>query len=111
MIQFDNIKIGSYVYTQTDSEGKKHSYKIEMRSGNCDSVHVRLQKEIDGQTWIHLVNFIGDAQHLRNMEKYGYDIFENCTNIRLNVYFEQNVRLMRYATKFGHNVSCYYKEI
>lgn len=111
MIRFNATKIGSYVYTQTDSKGEKHSWKIEMRSGNCDSVHIWLHKDEKGETNADLFNFIANETHLRNMEKSRHDIFKNCTNIRLNIYFKQNERLMRYATKFGHNVICYYKEI
>lgn len=105
MIRFDKTIIGSYIYKPTEK-----SFKVEIRSGNCDSVHVWRHKKEDGW-YIDLFTFVANATHLQIMEKDGYDIFKDCTNIRLNVYFEQNVRLMKYATKFGHKVTCYYKKL
>lgn len=109
MITYDKTEIGSYYYTNTRNNEK---YRVSIRSGNCAGVHIYTYKDKkDGERYNQLVNFVADNEHLKNMAKNGYDLFEDCKEIRLNMYFAQNIKLMMYAVKFGHKVNCYYKEI
>lgn len=102
-IYFNKTCIGTYNYHSRDG----HTYKVEMRGGNCDSIHIW----IDEKNEAHLFNFISNNEHLKNIEKDKYDIFENCTDIKMNSAYQPNYKLMKYATKNKHEVTMYYEKI
>ena len=102
-ITYNKHKIGEYDYKNSDGK----TYHIEIRQGNCDGVHIW----IDEEGYAHLFNFIGDAQHIKNMMKDNVDAFEDTDNIKLNIWDKGAERMMKYACKMGHVVQTYYEKL
>lgn len=102
-ITFNHNIIGMYDYKSRDT----HTYHVEIRQGNCDGVHIWIDEEGNA----HLFNFIADAQHIKNMIKDNIDAFENCENIKFNIYDKGAKRQAEYACKMGHNVEIFYNKI
>ena len=120
-LRYNGITIGKINVIQEFAEHKKQ-YTIQIRQGNCLAVllYVRkateeeLKKNPEGKWYHQLWSFYSNEQHLKNiMKEYGdvlYGEFEKVTSISLNLYYKENLTLLKYFTKSGHKVTCYYKE-
>lgn len=118
-LNYNGTTIGKIRIAQ-EHEGKRYHYEIQIRQGNCLAVAVHIRKLTDeekakspGMRYRHtLWTFWGDEQHMKNIIKNEGDIFfgEEVTSIELNMYYKECWTLLKYFTKSGHAVKCYYKE-
>lgn len=119
MLRYSKHLMGRFTLTQ-DTDGEHNVYHIQIRSGNCLAVFMNIYKlqEPDDpkRPWVHqLVAFLADEKHIKNIVKENKDwpselLYGKVSNIRLNVYYKESVTLLKYFTRAGYRVSCYYKE-
>lgn len=119
-LRYNGTTIGKIRITQ-EFAGEKHNFELQIRQGNCLAVviHVRKRtaeeraKEDPDCPYKHtLWTFWGDEQHMKNIIKNEGDIFfgEKVTSVELNMYYKECSTLLKYFTRSGHKVTCYYKE-
>lgn len=119
MLHYYEGQIGKMTIEQENADGK-HRYDIQIRQGNalCVMIHVRkatpeeLEKSPKGK-YIHtLYNFYADEQHIKNImrDNNGDCMYDKVVKIELNMYFKEAKTLLKYFTRSGHKVTCYYKE-
>ena len=108
------------VTIEQDIEDKATRFTIDIRQGNalCVMVHVRkatpaeLEEQPNGK-YIHtLYNFYADEQHIKNIMRNnnGKCLFDKVVKVELNMYFKEANTLLKYFTRSGYKVTCYYKE-
>lgn len=86
-----------------------HDYEIEIRQGNCLAVFIYVYQR-DGKWYHQLWNFFNDVAHLRRIIKNTPDIFgEEVVSVELNTRYKESATLLKYITKAGHKVTCYYE--
>lgn len=113
--------MGRFTLVQTDKDGNKHSFPIQIRKGNCLAVFMYIYKQQEPKDpekpWVHqLVLFFADEQHIKNClkdhQKDGFKSIFNgqLKNIKLNLYYKQSQVLLKYMTRDGLKVQTYYKE-
>lgn len=99
-----------------DGTKRDLTFRIQIRQGNCLGVliHVRKNTDASGKAdgYIHtLYSFFADEQHLKNMLKDdGRIFFDDVVSIRLNLYYKECATMLKYMTRAGHKVTCYYEE-
>lgn len=118
-LRYNGTTIGKIRITQ-ELAGEKYNYTLQIRQGNCLAVllYVRkstpeeLERHPKGKWYHQLWSFYCDEQHLKNILKNEGDVLfgEKVTSISLNLYYKENLTLLKYFTKSGHKVTCYYKE-
>lgn len=118
-LRYNGTTIGKINITQ-EYAGVKRNFTLQIRQGNCLAVllYVRksteeeLEKNPEGKWYHQLWSFYVDDQHLKNILKNEGDVLfgEKVTSISLNLYYKENLTLLKYFTKSGHKVTCYYKE-
>ena len=104
-----NQRIGE-VYTK-QKDGKV--YKVNIFGGNCLCVFTyQYTDEKTGKRMEQFLNFYADEQHIKNIIKeYNHlEPVDGITSIRLNTYYKEAMVLLKYFTKCGYKVKCYYKE-
>lgn len=97
---------------------KQHNrnFKIDIRRGNCLAVFVYVRKNPDStgkhDKYIHtLWNFFADEQHIKNIMKHEHNLLgDEVVSIKLNTYYKESMTLVKWLTKSGYKVTCYYKE-
>lgn len=91
-------------------------YRIQIRQGNCLAVMIYVSKNPDSTSkkdrYLHtLFMFYHDEQHIKNIIKNGHGLIgDEIVSMRLNMYYKESWTLLKYFTKEGHKVTCYYKE-
>lgn len=119
MLTYNGNLIGSMVIEQNTANGKKNRYNIQIRQGNCLCVFIHVRKatkeelaENPNGKYIHtLNNFFADEAHIKNIIKNQDKLFfDKICKIELNMYFKEAKTLLKYLTKQGYKVTCYYKE-
>ena len=118
-LTYNGITIGKISIAQ-ECDGERRHFTLQIRQGNCLAViiYVRratpeeLEKHPEGRWYHRLGSFYGDEQHLKNILKNEGDVLfgEEVTSIQLNMYYQECRTLLKYFTKSGHKVTCYYKE-
>lgn len=118
-LRYNGVTIGKVRIAQ-ERGGEKLHFELQIRQGNCLAVllHVRKlteeeKKEHPESTCMHtLYSFFVDEQHCKNIMKSQGDIMcgEEVTSVELNMYYKECWTLLKYFTKSGHKVKCYYKE-
>ena len=87
--------------------------RVNIFGGNALCIFTYWYKdEKTGKSMEQMLNFYGDEQHIKNILK-EHDKLEpvnNITSIRLNTYYKESLILLKYFTKSGYKVTCYYKE-
>lgn len=119
MLRYNGTTIGRIVIKQTHND-TEYRYNLQIRQGNCLAVviYVRkstpeeLEKNPEGKWYHNLYTFFADEQHLKNLLKEYGDIFcgERIIDVRLNLYYKECNKLLKYIVKSGHQVRCYYEE-
>ena len=115
-LHYYSTTIGTFTLVQ-----KENSSKIQIRQGNCLAVFMNIYKlkepEDPKRPWMHqLVSFFCDEQHIKNcFNDYKKDVFKrifwgDLKNIKLNLYYKESHVLLKYLTKDGYKVQCFYKE-
>lgn len=117
---YNGVTMGTVTIRQEKEveEGTKRTFKyeIQIRQGNCLAVLIHVRKNPDSKgkddRYIHtLYSFFGDEQHLKNLLKNEGRIFwDEVVSIQLNMYYKECATLLKYMTRAGHKVTCYYKE-
>lgn len=119
-LTYNGTTIGKITIEQ-ELGGNKYRYNLQIRQGNCLAVilYVRkstpeeLAKNPEGKWYHQLHMFYADEQHLKNiMKDYGkaLDEMDKVISCELNLYYKECWTLLKYFTKSGYNVKCYYKE-
>lgn len=119
-LRYNGITIGKIVIEQ-EFAGEKRKFNLQIRQGNCLAVilYVRkatpeeLEKNPEGKWYHQLHMFYADEQHMKNMMKeYGQvlDEMDRVVSCELNLYYKECWTLLKYFTKSGYKVKCYYKE-
>lgn len=109
MIKYNGITIGKAVVKQFDRK-----FTLQIRQGNCLAVILHIAKITEGEhkgMWRHtLYSFYADDKHMgRILKEYG-NFFDNLVSIELNMFYKECWTLLKYYTKAGYKVKCYYKE-
>lgn len=92
-------------------------YQYQLRTGNCLAVFIAKYKDETCKRGEYLYRFTGgfyaDEKHLANIVKDGSDpvpFYDEVQSIRLNMYYKACHTLLKYYTKYGYKVTCYYEE-
>lgn len=118
MLRYNGVTIGEVVIEQ-DICDEPRRFKIQIRQGNCLAVfiHVRkctpdeLAKDPKGKYMHTLYQFFADDQHCKNMLKEeGSVLFDKVVSIKLNMFYKECWKLLKYFTLSGYKVTCYYKK-
>lgn len=119
-LTYNGTTIGKIRITQEYQPGQFANYTLQIRQGNCLAVAIYVRPLTDeekaqapGMRYRHqLWTFWGDEQHMKNIIKNEGDIFfgEKVTSVELNMYYKECSTLLKYFTRSGHKVTCYYKE-
>ena len=119
-LRYSGVTMGTVTIRQQkemeDETKRDLTFKIQIRQGNCLGVLIHVRKNPDSKgkddRYIHtLYSFFGDEQHLKNMMKNEGRIFwDEVVSIRLNMYYKECATMLKYMTRAGHKVTCYYKE-
>lgn len=119
-LRYNGITIGKLTVKQKVG-GNEYKYNLQIRQGNCLAVilYVRkstkeeLQRNPEGKWYHQLIAFFVDEQHMKNiMKDEGVILFpvNEVVSCELNLYYKECWKLLKYFTKSGYNVKCYYKE-
>jgi hypothetical protein len=118
-LRYNGITIGKMVIEQERGD-ETLRFPIQIRQGNCLAVFLFVRKstpeELEkhpGGKWYHqLYSFLCDEQHCKNIMKNHGDIMcgEKVVSCELNLYYKECWTLLKYFTKSGYKVKCYYKE-
>lgn len=118
MLRYNGTTIGTVVIEQ-DVCDEKRRFTIQIRQGNCLAVliHVRkstpeeLAKNPEGKYLHTLYTFFADEQHCKNMLKNeGSVLFDKVVSIKLNMFYKESWKLLKYFTLSGYKVTCFYKK-
>lgn len=120
MLRYNGTTIGKLTVAQTFGE-KEYKYNLQIRQGNCLAVVIYVRKATEEELaenpkgkWYHqLYTFFLDEKHCKNiMKEYGViiDPINNVVKCELNMYYKECWTLLKYFTKSGYKVKCYYKE-
>ena len=119
-LHYNGITMGKLTIEQ-EFGGEKRRFNLQIRQGNCLAViiYVRrataeeLERNPKGK-WFHQLHmFYANEQHMKNMLKdYGsvLDDMDKVISCELNMYYKECWTLLKYFTKSGYKVKCYYKE-
>ena len=109
------------VVNEKDEKGRPiyNKFRIQIREGNCLAVFMHIYKESKPKNpelpWRHeLVSFFYHEAHMKNVLK--DETIESffsgkIRNIKLNLFFKESKILLKWFTKNGYKVTCYYKEV
>lgn len=118
MLRYNGTTIGKMTIEQKLGD-EKHRYDLQIRQGNCLAVllYVRkstpeeLAKHPEGKWYHQLHMFFVDEKHMKNiLKEYGDIMGDKVIKCELNMYYKECWTLLKYFTKSGYNVKCYYKE-
>ena len=110
------IEFGKIHYRQ-NSDSKNFTIKIHWANALCAFIYHGVHS--DGKKYAQLVSFYADEQHIKNCMK--QDCWKNDSlgfvsdcgkilGISLNLYYKESNILLKYFTRSGYKVKCYYKE-
>lgn len=119
-LHYNGVTMGKITIEQQLGD-KKYRYNLQIRQGNVLAVilYVRkataeeLEKNPKGKWYHQLHAFFVDEKHLKNiMKDYGraLDEMDKVIKCELNMYYKECWTLLKYFTKSGYSVKCYYKE-
>ena len=118
-LRYNGTTIGKIVIEQEVGD-EKYKYNLQIRQGNCLAVILfvrrstpeELEKHPAGKWYHQLFTFFADEQHCKNIMKDYGDILcgEKVLSCELNLYYKECWTLLKYFTKSGYKVKCYYKE-
>lgn len=119
MLRYNGTTIGTITIKQ-NHYGEEYKYTLQIRQGNCLAVVIFVRKSTEEELaknpegkWYHsLYTFFADEQHLKNILKHEGDVLfgEKVVGIKLNLFYKECNTLLKYFTKSGHKVTCYYAE-
>ena len=120
MLTYNGTTIGTLTIEQEFRDIKRR-FNLQIRQGNCLAVIIYVRRatpeELEGNPhgkWFHqLHTFFLDEKHMKNILKdYGkvLDDMDKVISCKLNMYYKENYTLLKYFTKSGYKVTCYYKE-
>jgi hypothetical protein len=118
-IKYSGQITGTLTNVQTNSKGEKKTFHLQMRQSNCLAtiIHVYKNPESEGDydKYIHqLIAFFVDEPHLKRCEKAEGGLkgvfYGEIKDIKLNLYYKENIVMLKHFVKAGWKVKCYYKE-
>lgn len=118
MLNYFKNTIG-FVSGKIKTSDEEIQFKYQIRQGNCLGVMINTrqatEKEIkespEVKMYDELIMFYVNEQHLKNMVKDNVDLLPYGTNyIGLNLYYNEAKTLLKYFTRAGFVVECYYRK-
>lgn len=104
MIRYTGETIGTITIRQ-EYVGMSKTVRLQIRRGNCLAVIIHAGKDSDT-----LYNFFVDERHMENIIKNdGALLSDDVVSIKLNMYYKESYKLLKYFVIEGHKVQCYYK--
>ena len=84
---------------------------VKIHPANALCAFIYHYKNDKGEKIAQLWNFLGDAQHIKNiMKDYKTLLGENVVSVKLNMYYKESQQLVKPMAQSGYKVICYYKE-
>ena len=107
-----NAIMGEVILKQTSRlDGTVRKYKINICAANAVCAFIYEYKDERGETMCHLMNFLDSPQHITNLLRKKQELFEgDVTKVKLNLAYDNCKQILRYFTRMGNKVECYYKE-
>jgi hypothetical protein len=103
-IRYTEELLGKMVIKQDENE-----FEVEIRRGNCLAVFVFVEKDENEKVFHTLYAFIADVNHLRKWSKDNTKFLGDVVNIELNTKYDETMKMVKYLTKSGYKVNCYYE--
>ena len=112
-LTYNKNEMGTFTLVQKDK-----CFKIRIRQGNAMAIFLNIYKKENPENqdlcWVHqLVTFFANEEHLKRcLKNYTFnDLFGGeIKNIKLNLCYKESKVLLKYLTKAGYKVTCFYKE-
>lgn len=119
-LTYNETTIGKITVEQ-EFDGEKHRFNLQIRQGNCIAViiYVRkatkkeLEKNPKGKWYHQLVTFFANETHMKNIMSDGDPILDPMSKVikcEMNMYYKECWTLLKYFTKSGYKVTCYYEK-
>lgn len=95
-----------------ERDGKKYKYPKDICRANVTCAFISHYKDEKGEKWNILDSFLYDKKHIDNLIKDKVHLFDGeITKIKLNMWYKESAEVLRYFTRMGYKVECYYKEV
>ena len=114
-LNYTGVTYGKVTIKQGDQK-----FTIDIREANCLCAFIHIRKSTPEELakygpdakYIHsLYSFYNDEQHIKNIIKNnnGKPLWDEVISIKLNLYYKPCYTLLKYFTKAGYKVICYYE--
>ena len=117
MLRYNGTTIGKIVIEQECGD-EKLRFPIQIRQGNCLAVFLfvrkatpeELAKDPKGKWYHQPYSFFVDERHCENLIKNEGSLFcDKVVSIKLNMFYRENYKLLKYFVLSGYKVTCYFK--
>lgn len=99
-------KMGEVMLKQNDN-----LFAIDICQANATCAFIYKHKDLHGEVEHILQGFFADKQHINNLIKKKTELFYGkILSIKLNMWYKESADVLKYFTRMGHKVECYYKE-
>ena len=89
----------------------ENKFKIHICAANAVCAFFYKHKDEKGGEWCDLQGFLADKKHVDNLIKNKVELFYgDITKVKLNMWYKDSAEILRYFTRMGVKVECYYKE-
>ena len=90
----------------------ENKFKIHICAANAVCAFIYEYKDEKGETMCRLMNFLDSKQHITNLLKKKQELFEGkVTKVKLNLRYDNSKEILRYFTRMGVKVECFYSEM
>lgn len=88
----------------------ENKFKIHICASNAVCAFIYKHKDEKGDEWYDLQGFLADKKHVDNLIKNKVELFYGeVTKVKLNLAYDNCKEILRYFTRMGVKVECYYK--
>ena len=86
-------------------------FAIDICQANATCAFIYKHKDLHGEVEHILQGFFADKQHINNLIKKKTELFYGkILSIKLNMWYKESADILKYFTRMGHKVECYYNE-
>lgn len=99
-------KMGEVMLKQNDN-----LFAIDICQANATCAFIYNYKNDEGEVEHILQGFFADKQHVNNLIKENTELFYGkILSVKLNMWYKENADVLKYFTRMGKEVTCYYQE-
>jgi hypothetical protein len=99
-------KMGEVMLKQNDN-----LFAIDICQANATCAFIYKYKNEEGEVEHILQGFFADKQHINNLIKRKTELFYGkILSVKLNMWYKESADVLKYFTRMGHKVECYYNE-